>query len=392
MAASSGRRGFLAGITRNIVLLGLVSLCTDLGSQMITPVLPLFLTSVLGAGAAAVGIVEGAAQAAVSLLNVVSGYISDKVGKRKPLIFAGYSLSSLAKPLFAFAQSWPFVLIVRVSDRVGKGIRGAPRDAVVAESCDVSVRGKAFGLQRMMDGLGSVLGACLALLLLGALGYRKLFLIAFIPGILSVLLILLVRETGKGANANAPAPKLAFRSLSGNLRLYIIIAAIFALADFGYAFLILKAKSLGLSDSAAILLYILYFLAYTVCATPTGALSDRIGRKPVIMAGYLLFAACALGLALSHGIVSLVIFFMLYGVYNAFIDGTQRAFVVDLAPANVKATALGAFNTAVGIVAMPAGFIAGTLWDRMSPAATFTYGLCLALVSVALFHLVKEKP
>lgn len=392
MAASSGRRGFLAGITRNIVLLGLVSLCTDLGSQMITPVLPLFLTSVLGAGAAAVGIVEGAAQAAVSLLNVVSGYISDKVGKRKPLIFVGYSLSSLAKPLFAFAQSWPFVLIVRVSDRVGKGIRGAPRDAIVAESCDVSVRGKAFGLQRMMDGLGSVLGACFALLLLGALGYRKLFLVAFIPGILSVLLILLVRETGKGANANAPAPKLAFRSLSGNLRLYIIIAAIFALADFGYAFLILKAKSLGLSDSAAILLYILYFLAYTLCATPTGALSDRIGRKPVIMAGYLLFAACALGLALSHGIISLVILFLLYGVYNAFIDGTQRAFVVDLAPANVKATALGAFNTAVGIVALPVGFIAGTLWDRMSPATTFTYGMCLALVSVALFNLVKEKP
>lgn len=391
MAAPSGRRGLLAGITRNIVLLGFVSLFTDLGSQMITPVLPLYLTSVLGAGAAAVGIVEGAAEAAVSLLKVVSGYISDKVGRRKPLIFAGYSLSSLAKPLFAFAASWPFVLLVRVTDRVGKGVRNAPRDAIVAESCDPSVRGKAYGFHRMMDGLGSVLGACLALLLLGALGYRKLFLIAFIPGVLSVLLILLVRETGKGANANAPAPRLALRSLPKNLRLFIIVAALFELGNFGYAFLILKAKSLGLTDSAAILLYILYFLAYTVCATPTGALSDRIGRKPVIMAGYLLFAACALGLALSHGIVSLVIFFMLYGVYNAFIDGTQRAFVVDLAPANVKATALGAFNTAVGIVAMPAGFIAGTLWDRMSPAATFTYGLCLALVSVALFLLVRME-
>ena len=250
----------MKGITRNILILGLVSLFTDLSSQMVFPLIPLFLTTVLGAGAYAVGIVEGAAETTASLLKVVSGYWSDRIRKRKPFVLFGYSLSSITKPLFAFANIWSFVLFIRIIERVGKGLRTAPRDAIVAESCDESVRGKAYGFHRAMDGIGSVLGALLAFLLLPVLGYRKIFLFAFIPGIIAVLVILFIREKKdhlKPEKKETPI-KLSFRDLPGNLRWFIIISSIFALGHFGYAFLLLRAKDIGLADNTAILLYVLF--------------------------------------------------------------------------------------------------------------------------------------
>ena len=381
------------GITRNVFILGLVSLFTDLSSQMVFPLIPLFLITVLGTGAYAVGIVEGAAETTASLLKVVSGYWSDKIKRRKPFVLFGYSLSAITKPLFAFATIWSFVLFVRVIERIGKGLRTAPRDAIVAESSDESVRGKAYGFHRAMDGIGSVSGAALAFLLLPILGYRNIFLFAFIPGIIAVFVILFIKEKKTPAREETKeiSIKLSFKELSMNLKLFIIVSSIFALGHFGYAFLLLRAVDIGLADRMAILLYVLFYIVYTVCAIPSGILSDKIGRKPVLRAGYVLFGITSLGLVFTSNIYSILLLFVTYGIFYAMIDGAQRAFVVDLAPEHLKATALGTFHTAIGLVALPGGCIAGLLWDKISPETTFIYGLTLAVISLILFTFVKDK-
>ncbi|NQT72585.1 MAG: MFS transporter [Chloroflexi bacterium] len=387
--------GFFKGITRNLFLLGIVSLFTDLSSQMVFPLIPLYLTNVLGAGAFAVGIVEGAAETTASLLKVVSGYWSDKIQRRKPFILFGYSLSAITKPLFAFASIWGFVLFIRVIERIGKGLRTAPRDALVAESCDESVRGKAFGFHRTADGIGSTLGAVLAFIFLGFLDYEDIFLLAFIPGVIAVLAILLIKEKGAPPQQETKNTSLhvSLRELPMNLRLFIIVSAVFAFGHFGYAFLLLKATDIDLSDQKAILLYVFFYIIYTLCAIPLGVLSDKVGRKPVLMAGYLIFGITCFGLIFTSNAYSLLIFFGLYGVFFAMIDGAQRAFVVDLAPDHLKATALGTFHTAIGLVALPGGIIAGLLWDHINPETTFMFGLGLALLSAILFFFVKiEKP
>lgn len=380
------------GITRNIFILGLVSLFTDLSSQIVFPLIPLFMTTVLDTGAYTVGVVEGAAETTASLLKVVSGYWSDKIKRRKPFILFGYSLSSLTKPLFAFANTWFFVLFVRVIERIGKGVRSAPRDALVAESCDEDVRGKAYGFHRAMDGIGSVLGAVLAFLLLPVLGYRRIFLFAFIPGIIAVSVIFFIKEKSTPANKEPqkkPA-KLSFRELPENLRLFTVVSSIFALGHFGYAFLLLRAKSIGLDDSMAILLYVLFYIVYTICIIPAGILSDKIGRKSVLAGGYLMFVITSLGLIYTSDVYNMLFFFVIYGVFYAMIDGVQRAFVVDLAPKHMKATALGVFHTAVGMTALPGGFTAGLLWDKISPEATFLYGFILSIISLILFSFVRD--
>jgi len=381
------------GITRNVFILGLVSLFTDLSSQMVFPLIPLFLITVLSTGAYAVGIVEGAAETTASLLKVVSGYWSDKIKRRKPFVLFGYSLSAITKPLFAFATIWSFVLFVRVIERIGKGLRTAPRDAIVAESSDESVRGKAYGFHRAMDGIGSVSGAALAFLLLPILGYRNIFLFAFIPGIIAVFVILFIKEKKTPAREGTKeiSIKLSFKELPVNLKLFIIVSSIFALGHFGYAFLLLRAVDIGLADRMAILLYVLFYIVYTVCAIPSGILSDKIGRKPVLSAGYLIFGITSLGLVFTSNIYSILLLFVIYGIFYAMIDGAQRAFVVDLAPKHLKATALGTFHTAIGLVALPGGYIAGLLWDKISPETTFIYGLTLAIISLVLFTFVKDK-
>jgi MFS family permease len=380
-------------ITRNVFILGLVSLFTDLSSQMVFPLIPLFMITVLGTGAYAVGIVEGAAETTASLLKVVSGYWSDKIKRRKPFILIGYSLSAITKPLFAFASIWSFVLFVRVVERIGKGLRTAPRDAIVAESSDVSVRGKAYGFHRAMDGIGSIFGAVLAFLLLPILGYRNVFMFAFVPAVIAVFVILFIKEGKIPAKEETKemSIKIGFKELPTNLKLFIIVSSIFALGHFGYAFLLLRAVDIGLADHTAILLYILFYIVYTVCTIPFGILSDKIGRKPVLRAGYVLFGITSLGLIFTSSIYSILLLFVIYGIFYAMIDGVGRAFVVDLAPDHLKATTLGTFHTSIGLVALPGGYIAGLLWDKISPETTFIYGLVLAIISLVLFTFVKDE-
>jgi MFS family permease len=386
------KRSFFNGLVRNIILVGFVSLFTDLSSQMVFPVIPLFLLS-LGASAWIIGLVEGAAETTASLLKVFSGYWSDKIKKRKSFVFAGYGLSSITKPLFAIAQTWPFVLLFRIVERIGKGVRDAPRDAIVADSVDMSVRGKAYGFQRAMDGIGSFSGAILAVLLLPIFRYRELFLIAFFPGIIAVVFILFIKEKHQPPEIQkrqAIPIHLSITTLPRNLQIFILVSTVFALGNFGYAFLILKTKNIGFSDQIALILYVLFYVIYTLCTIPAGMLSDKIGRKPVLVTGYVLFAGTAFFLLFTSDLAMLVFIFILYGVFFGFIDGVQRAFVVDLAPTGLKGTALGTFHTATGLIALPAGFIAGLLWDQISPQATFLFALGLALSSLLLFAFVKN--
>jgi MFS family permease len=296
----------------------------------------------------------------------------------------------LAKPLFALTTIWPFILAVRVLDRVGKGLRDAPRDALVAESSDPQTLGKSYGYQRSMDGLGSIMGALLAFMLLPLLGYTNIFLLAIFPGILAVATILFVKEKMTHSDAPKKEPlKINFKVLSPNLKLFVIVTAIFSLGHFGYAFLLLKSLSMGFTDHTTIFLYAFFFFIYTLVTIPAGIISDKIGRKPILLLGYFLFAVTCVGFIFVNSLATLLIFFAVYGIFFALIDGTQRAFIVDLAPKDLKATALGTLQTAIGIVALPGGFLAGLLWEEFGSTSTFIYGAVLSLLALALFMFIK---
>jgi len=384
-----------SGVSRNVIILGLVSLFTDLSSQMVFPLLPLYITTVLGGTAVAVGVIEGAAEATASLLKVVSGYWSDKIKKRKPFVFFGYTLSALMKPLLAFAGNWFSVLAVRVADRIGKGLRDAPRDTIVAESNNKATLGKAYGLNRAMDGLGSVGGALLAVLLLPILGFTNLFKLAIIPGILAVLIIFFVQEPVQSKNKNSNNKKISLRfgfsQLTKELKIFILIATIFTLGNYNYSFLMLRAQSQGLSNQAVIMLYALFYLVYMFLSTRAGEISDKKGRQPIILDGYIIFTLLSLGLYFFNGLAYTIISFILFGIFFALIDGSQRALVADLAPEELKGTALGAFHTFTGLAALPAGYIAGQLWVSFSPKATYLFGTGIGLISILLFYSILKN-
>ncbi|MEM7582235.1 MAG: MFS transporter [Acidobacteriota bacterium] len=399
-----------SGIGRNVILVGCVSLFTDLSSQMVFPLIPLFMASVLSAPAFAIGLIEGAAESIAALLKVVSGVWSDRVRRRKPFLLAGYTFSGFVKPLFAFASSWPQVLLIRAVERMGKGLRNAPRDALVAESCKPDQLGRAFGLQRAMDGVGSVIGAltgaALMVFLQGSVEevYRQIFLLSLLPAALATLAILAIKETApletlgsqelqrvaeRVVECAAERPgqhfsRLRLRDLPPRLRLFMVASSVFALGHFGYAFLLLRARDVGLSDTRAIVLYAGFYLVYAAASMPLGALSDRVGRKAYLIAGYSLFAATSIVLFFASSLVGVIVAFAIYGVSYAIVDGGQKAFVVDLCPPHLKATALGAFYTSIGLFAMPGGFIAGLLWEAVNPQATFLYGCFLAAIAVWL--------
>jgi MFS family permease len=377
------------GLSRNILIVGMVSLFTDLSSQMVFPLIPLYLVT-LGAGAWIIGLVEGAAETTASFLKVFSGYFSDKTKKRKPFVLAGYSISTITKPLFAIANIWPFVLIIRIIERIGKGIRNAPRDAIIAESCDISHRGKAYGFHRAMDGIGSITGALIAFILLPTMGFKNIFLIAVIPGIIAVFCIIFIKEKKIKHDTKKQILKIRLKKLPLNLKMFLFVSIIFSFAHFGYAFILLKAKNIGLDNQYAIFLYILFYFVYTLLIIPAGILSDKIGRKPVIITGYILFSITSLGLIFTNIVLILLLMFILYGCFYAMIDGVQRAYVVDLAPENLKATALGTYHTSIGLAALPGGLILGLIWDQISPEVMFVYALLLSLSAMLVISFIKK--
>jgi MFS family permease len=387
----------LRRLPRNVVAAGLVSLFTDVSSEMIVPVLPIFLTGVLGAPVTALGFIEGVAESTASVLRIFAGALSDRLGRRKPLILAGYGLSNLAKPLLALSTAWPHVLAIRFADRFGKGIRGAPRDALIADSAEPQSRGLAFGFHRTMDTTGAAIGPLLAAgaLALSAENPRAVFWLASIPGAIAVVLAVWLLQDLPASPTAGHGPWLGFRDLGRPFVVFTLVAALFALGNSSDAFLILRAQNLGIPVPMIPLVYFAFNALYALLSTPAGALSDRVGRRPLLVAGYSIFALVYLGFALAGDAVSAAVLFLCYGVYYALTDGTARALITDLVPEPLRATAQGTFASVTGVALLPASVVAGALWDHVNPSAPLFYGAALAAnaaAALALPGLVPRPP
>lgn len=380
-------------IAPNILLLGLVSFLADTSTHMIKPILPVFIAT-LGGGGLAVGVIGGLTESVASLLKVFSGYWSDRIKRRKPFVFLGYLTSAAVKLLFPLATAWQHILVLMPAERVGKGLRDAPRDAIIAVSAEERVRGRGFGIHRAMDTSGAILGSLLAFILITTLAMptRSVLVIAALVAFTSVIPLLAVREK-KESVAQTKTLRPSLQGLPRPFYLFLVVATVFSLGNFTYMFLILRAGQLfapELSMAMPVLLYTLINVTYAVFSVPSGILSDKIGRKKVLLLGYALFALTCVGLAFVRGWPGLVVFFALYGIFRALTDGTQRAFVADLTPAEVRGTALGAFHTATGLAALPAGIAAGALW-RISWQWTFLYGAVLGFVAMMLLALLCRR-
>ncbi len=352
--------------SRNLKYSGWISFLTDFSSNMIFPLLPLHLTRVLGATPLLVGLIEGAAETVAAALKLYSGRWSDRIARRKPMVVLGYALSSLSKLLFLPAVSWLLVLGARVIERIGKGIRSAPRDALIADEVPAEHRGAAFGWQRAMDGAGGCLGALAALALIGTLSYRDIFALALIPAVLAVLLTFGLRESAPSVRSAAPTPAAP---LPVEVRRMVMACGVFAFGHLSFAFLILAGGDSGLSDQRLLLGYALYQLIYTLLSPIAGRWSDKVGRRFVLLTGYALFAASMTGLAFASG-GALFVVFMLYGIAEACIDATQRAWITDRVAREQRATALGAYHGAIALAALPGGIALGLAWTTLGVPAT----------------------
>jgi MFS family permease len=377
---------YLKGLGANILLLGIVSFLNDVSSEMIMPILPMFIKLLGGAGLA-VGLAGGLRDGIPSILNVLSGYWSDRIGKRKIFVFAGYLISSIFRLLLVFSKMYQQAVVFVGLERIGKGLRTSARDAIIAESVATG-RGKGFGIHRAFDTSGAIFGSIVVFVLFWVFGFgfEQIILIAGVIAFVSLIPLYFVREV-KGQPKEV-TQKISLQGLPKPLRLFIVVAGLFALGNFSYMFFILRAQetfSEKLSVGVPILLYILFNIFYAGFAVPFGALSDRIGKGKVIILGYLLFSLTSFGFALFRSLPAFVILFVIYGVATAAIEGNQRAFVSDLASGQLKATALGAFHTTIGLMALPASVIAGFLWQVGGPSMTFIYGGTVAVISVLLF-------
>lgn len=388
------KKGLSKGLNKNIVVLSITSFFTDISSEMLYPIIPIFLTSVLGAPMSVVGLIEGIAESTASILKTFSGWLSDRLRKRQPFVIIGYFLSSLGKVTLFFAYSWPVVLVARFIDRFGKGVRTSPRDALLADSSAVEYRGKVFGFHRAFDSLGACLGPLLALLFLKVLNgnLRTVFLIAFIPAILSVItLVIFLREKTVVSRPGPSGPGLESRSIKFNLKnfsvpfkRFLLISVIFAIGNSSDAFLIIRSKDIGLSVSLVILAYVVYNITYSAFSVPFGILSDKIARKWVIIGGFMIFALVYLGFAVYANPFTVWILFAIYGFYMAMTDGVSKAFISDIVPSELRATAIGLFYSVTGILTLFASVIAGLLWTYVAQSAPFLYGALTAIISAIL--------
>ena len=375
------------GLTRNVTMLGVVSGLTDISSEMLYPIVPVFLTSVLGAPMEIVGFIEGVAEATASFFKILGGKLSDRAGKRKPFVVAGYSLSALSKPVLALAASWHFVLFSRFIDRVGKGLRTSARDALIAGSVDKQHWGKAFCFHRAMDTLGAAIGPLTALAMIELMGpanpdYRLIFTAAFVPALLGVgVLVWLVKEHAAQRPAAGPAP--AAEPMSSDFKTFVVLYGVFALGNSSDVFLIMKAKDMGFTLTHVILAYTGYNLVYALLASPAGWLSDRLGKVKTMTFGFAVFAAVYVGFAAAHKAWLIWPLFALYGFYGAFNEGISKAVVSHLSASSNRASAMGYFQGAMGFLTFAASALAGLLWDKVSPAAPFVLGAACALLSAA---------
>ncbi|MFH2034199.1 MAG: MFS transporter [Candidatus Margulisiibacteriota bacterium] len=381
------------GEKKNVIWLGFTSFFTDISSEMILALLPLFLVA-LGASRATVGLVEGVAEATASILKAFSGWISDRMNVRKPFVVIGYTLSTIIKPFIAVANTWHQVLAVRFFDRVGKGIRTSPRDALIADSVSVKERGSAFGLQRGMDTAGAVVGTLLAsgfLFLFSRytnfdrlMQYRTIFWISIIPGIFAIITVAVFVKDVKAKVRLKDGEKINLAKLGLPFIFFLLVAAIFELSNFSYALFILRAADLGVMVALIPIVYLVYNIVYALLAQPLGAQADRLGRKTLVFAGFFLFAVMNLGFAFASQTWQAWALFAFYGVAMAITQSTPRALVADLVPPDVRGTAYGIYYTVIGLIALPASAIAGFLWDAHSALLAFSYGAVLSLAAAIL--------
>jgi MFS family permease len=406
---------------RNVIALAVVSLFTDVSSEMIYPLLPVFLTATLGASASTLGVIEGAAETTASLLKLASGWWSDRVRRRKPLVVFGYALASLVRPLIAAAQSATQVLVIRLTDRIGKGIRNSPRDALIAESVDPSIRGRAFGFHRAGDNAGGVVGPLIAFALLQwwALDLRTVFWLALIPGILATItVIVFVRETQASSVTPPPAPSaaengpVAQRATAEDSTLgtvvgqdttvaaktnlpkaywaYLGVLLLFSLGNSTDAFLLLRARQLDVSLALIPIIWATLNVVRTLASTHAGALSDRIGRVPTVIAGWAIYALVYFGFAFASLQWHAWALFAAYGLFFALTEGAERALVADFVPAARRGTAFGWYYLVVGLATLPASILFGVVWDRLGSHAAFIMGAVLATLAAVGIALIPK--
>jgi len=391
------------GFEKNIFFLSLTSFFTDVSSEIIYPLLPIFLTSVLGAGAAFVGLVEGVAETTASLMKLFSGWLSDRIRKRKALVVFGYTLSSLTRPLMALAAAPWNVLAIRFMDRIGKGIRNSPRDALIADSCAPDEKGRSFGFNRAMDHAGAMVGSLIVfILLLGvSKNYRLIFALASIPALFAVIVVTFF--TNEVAPVNADNRRLhaddrryprkftfdlRLSAFSKKFKLFLFTVFIFTLGNSSDAFLLLRARSIGVGITFIPLLWFVLHVVKSFTSTPSGIISDKFGRRRVILLGWLIYGLVYLGFGFAKNTSHIWFLFAAYGLFYGLTEGVERAFVADLVNADVRGSAYGIYNFVIGIAALPASLLMGVLWQTLGPQVAFLFGAALAFaasIALALF-------
>lgn len=392
-------RASIKQLPRNVWAVGFTSFFMDISSEMVINILPLFLANVLGVQTSIIGLIEGIAEATASILKMFSGWLSDKLRSRKWLAVAGYGLSAISKPFFYLASSWGLIAGVRWADRIGKGIRTAPRDALVADSTTKETRGLAFGFNRAMDKAGAMLGLIIAAVVvwltqantldLTKSTFQTIVLLSLIPAFLAVFSLIIgakdVEVTGQRT-----APQFSLRSMGKPFNIFLVIVSIFTLGNSSDGFLVLRAQNLGISVTGILVMLAIYNLVITLVATPAGSLSDRIGRQRLIIGGWLLYALVYLGFALAKDAWQVWLLYVVYGLYFGMAFGTANAMVADLVPENLRGTAYGTYHTVIGLLAFPSSLIAGILWQGVGawggfgPSAPFFFGGALALLAALL--------
>jgi len=383
------------GISRNVFVLGVVSFAADISSEMLYPVLPLFLTATLGTPVALVGVIEGIAEGTAGVSKVPAGWLSDRLPERRPLVALGYGLAALGKLLLALSFIWPQALFARFADRLGKGVRTSPRDALLADSSIPEQRGRVFGFHRAMDTSGAVLGPLIGLAMVALIGenhLRPIFLLAVIPAIASVLLVSLAREhRHRVVPPKIDGARFDFSGAPAGYWLLLAISFLFAFGNSSDVFLLLRAKNLGLGLDAVILVYVLYNVAYALLAFPAGILADRIPMRWVLAGGYVVFALVYLGFAIDKGSALVWLLFPAYGIPLAMTEGVGKALVSNLVPHERRGAFLGLHATTIGLTAVIASVLAGQLWDHVSPAAPFALGASTGLAAALLLAVLPSR-